>query len=302
MFVVKNRIFFFIFSAVTIVLALYAIFSWGLHFGIEYAGGTIVEVAYPIARPTQDSIQKALEPLALGNFTLQESGTSSLILKTRYVSETERNAIMKVFSASSTLKIEEKRFNAIGPVIGSELKRKAAIAIVLVILCIVLFITFAFRKVSEPVASWKYGIVAILALVHDLIIPAGVYAVLIKFHGAEIDILFTTALLAILGLSINDTIVVFDRIRENLRISGDTRSREGFQEVVGKSLSQTYVRSFNTSFTVILALLALYFIGGESTQNFALTLLSGMIAGTYSSIFLASPFLVVLYNWQAKKA
>ena len=187
-----------------------------------------------------------------------------------------------------------------GPVIGAELRQKELIAIALVILCIVLFIAFVFRKISEPVSSWKYGLVAIITLIHDIAIPSGVFALLVHYRAAEIDILFTTALLAILGISLNDTIVVFDRIRENLRRNREMRGKETFEETVGKSLQQTYIRSFNTSFTVILVLLSLFLIGGETTKNFALTLLVGMVAGTYSSIFLASPLLVILNNLQSK--
>lgn len=298
MFVVKNRNWFFAFSAITVVLALVAFFGWGLNFGIEYTGGSIAEFSYPNGRPPQTEVRNALAPLSLGNYILQPTGENSYTLKTRYLSEPERRQVTAVLSQNGTLNLEETSFRGVGPVIGNELKRKAVIAIILVILCIVLFIAFAFRKVSKPVSSWKYGIVAIIALVHDIAIPAGIFALLVHYRGAEIDILFTTALLAILGLSINDTIVVFDRIRENLR---NRHSKESFDETVGKSLAQTYARSFNTSFTVILVLISLFVFGGDTTKNFALTLLVGMIAGTYSSIFLASPMLVVLNSWQKRK-
>ncbi len=295
--VVQNRIWFFIISTIMVVLAAWAFIGWGLHFGIEYTGGTIAEFVFPAGRPTAEAVKQELAPLSLGEYTLQPTGDAGYVVRSRYLTENDRVAMNAALSQKGVIKIEETKFNAVGPTIGSELKRKAFIAIVLVILCIVLFIAFAFRKVSEPVASWKYGIVAIIALLHDIAIPAGMFALLVHFHGAEIDILFTTALLAVLGLSINDTIVVFDRIRENLR---HRTNKETFEQTVGKSLSQTYLRSFNTSFTVILALLSLFFFGGDSTKNFALTLLVGMIAGTYSSIFLASPLLVVLNNWQKK--
>jgi preprotein translocase subunit SecF len=154
--------------------------------------------------------------------------------------------------------------------------------------------------VSEPVASWKYGIVAIVTLLHDILIPAGLFALLGHVAGAEVDALFIVALLTILGISINDTIVVFDRIRENLRLNNEHRKREEFDSVVGKSIMQTIARSINTSVTVIIVLLALYFLGPVATKNFALTLIIGMVAGTYSSIFLASPLLVVWEKWQKK--
>jgi preprotein translocase subunit SecF len=166
-----------------------------------------------------------------------------------------------------------------------------------VIICIVLFITFAFRKVSEPVASWKYGLATVVALAHDVVIPTGIFIVWSHFKGGEIDLLFVTALLAILGYSVHDTIVVFDRVRENLRTS---HGKISFIDTVGQSLTQTFGRSINTSLTIFLALIALYFFGGEATKNFAFVLLVGVVAGTYSSIFVASPLLVTLNNFQKK--
>ncbi|MCR4306599.1 MAG: protein translocase subunit SecF, partial [Candidatus Yonathbacteria bacterium] len=196
---------------------------------------------------------------------------------------------------------EEERFNSIGPVIGSELKRKAVIAIIIVMVAIILFITFAFRRVSEPVSSWKYGLVAIVALAHDVIIPTGVFAVLGNFFiDFQVNVLFVTALLAILGFSIHDTIVVFDRIRENLRRNKEYHIDKGFAETVGEGLSQTFTRSINTSMTVVFVMLVLYFLGGEPTRQFALALSVGVIAGTYSSVFIASPLLVVIEKWQRR--
>ena len=298
MLVVKYRNWFFAFSIITVALAIIAFFGWGLNFSIDYTGGTLAQYSFAAGRPAPEDIKAELAPLALGEYTLQPTGTNEYIIRSKFLSETDHQALAAALSQGGKVAITETEFNSIGPVIGAELKQKALIAIVLIILCIVLFIAFAFRKVSEPVASWKYGIIAIIALVHDIAIPAGVFALLVHFAGAQIDVLFTTALLACLGLSINDTIVVFDRIRENLK---HRQSKESFADVVGKSLNQTYVRSFNTSFTVILALLSLYLFGGDTTRNFALTLLVGMVAGTYSSIFLASPLLVVINNMQEKK-
>jgi preprotein translocase subunit SecF len=173
--------------------------------------------------------------------------------------------------------------------LGAELARKGMMALGLSVLFIIIYIAFAFRAVSRPVSSWKYGLIAIAALIHDVVIPTGVFAILGHFYGVEIDSLFLTALLTIFGLSISDTIVVFDRIRENLK----KHRTEPFAETVGKSLEETFVRSLNTSLTVILALLALLLFGGQPTRYFALALTIGMIVGTYSSIFIASPLLVV---------
>jgi preprotein translocase subunit SecF len=188
--------------------------------------------------------------------------------------------------------VTERRFASIGPTVGSELTRLAIYGIIAVVLAIILFVTFAFRKVSKPVSSWMYGSAAIAALIHDILVPTAVFAILGVTIGAQVDLLFVMALLAILGFSVNDTIVVFDRIRENLHNVYEKNRGESFADTVGKSLSQTYARSINTSLTTLVVLLSLYLIGGESTELFALTLLVGVIAGTYSSIFIASPLLV----------
>ena len=179
--------------------------------------------------------------------------------------------------------------------------RKGLIALALVSVSIILFIAFAFRKVSKPVASWKYGIIAIITLIHDILIPIGLFAFLGHWRSAEVDSLFIVALLTLLGVSINNTIVVFDRIRENLRINQDRNRKEDFGETVGHSISQTLARSINTSLTVVIVLLALFFLGPVATKDFALTLIVGMIAGTYSSIFLASPLLVEVGKMQSKE-
>jgi preprotein translocase subunit SecF len=191
-----------------------------------------------------------------------------------------------------------KQFDSIGPVLGGDAARKAVASIIFVLIAIVLFITYAFRQVSRPVSSWKYGIVAIIALAHDVIIPTGVFAILGHFKGYEIDTLFVTALLVVLGFSIHDTIVVFDRVRENLR---HLATKKPFDEIVGHSINQTFTRSVNTSLTTLLALVVLYFFGGEATQHFSLALIVGIIAGTYSSIFIGSPLLVTLQKWSSKK-
>ena len=184
--------------------------------------------------------------------------------------------------------------NEVGPIIGLELRNKAFIALGLVLVCILLFIAFAFRHVSRPVSSWVYGLIALVTLVHDVIVPVGFYAFLGHFAGAQVDTLFVTAVLTVLGFSIHDTIVVFDRVRENLRINDEKGRHEPFDNIAGKSLNQTFIRSINTSLTVVLTLVILTVLGPASTRDFALTLLVGIIAGTYSSIFLATPLLTVV--------
>lgn len=290
MWIIKNKTIFLTISALLVGLSLVAVSIFGLKIGIDFKGGSLLEVAYTTNRPSVDEVRNALEPLGIGEVLIQEAGADGYIIKARDLTDQERANLVKALTISGNSAIE-KNYTSIGPSVGSELTRKAITSIILVSLAIVLFIAYAFRKVSEPVSSWKYGLIAIVTLVHDIAIPSGIFALLGKYNGAEVDTLFVVALLTVLGLSVSDTIVVFDRIRENLRLR---TKEESFEETVGKSLSQTFTRSINTSLTVIIALLALFFFGPESTKNFSLVLIFGMFFGTYSSIFVASPLLTVI--------
>jgi len=295
----KNLKYFFILPGLLSLAAVIVLGLWGLRPGIDLAGGSLLQITYQETRPPVQQVQQITEPLELGEVRVQPADQSSYILRTRALSNDEHTQLTTVLGGLGSMK--EDQFTTIGPTIGAELLQKAWIAIVLVVLCTIIFIAWAFRGVSKPVQSWKYGIVAIVTLLHDILVPAGLFAVLGRFVGAEVDALFIVALLTILGISINDTIVVFDRIRENLRINEDKGKREEFEEVVGRSITQTIARSINTSLTVVIVLAALYFLGPVVTKNFALTLIVGMVAGTYSSIFLASPLLVAWQKWSAKK-
>jgi preprotein translocase subunit SecF len=301
--VVKYRKIFFAISSLLVLVSIGLVIFGGLNFGIDFTGGSILEIEYIEERPEISELRPRLDLLELSEYRLQPTGEKGLVLRTRNLKESERISAINLLSESNGADLIEKRFNTVGPVIGDELRQKAYVAIAIVVVAIILFIAFAFRKVSEPahpddsvgrVSSWKYGFVAILALIHDIIIPTGVFALLGLFSGAEVDILFVTALLAILGFSVNDTIVVFDRVRENLRLNQERNIKEDFEDTVGKSLNQTFARSINTSLTTLIVLLALFFLGGEPTKYFTLTLMIGVIAGTYSSIFLASPLLISL--------
>ncbi len=298
MLIVKYRHVFFVLTSVLVGISLFAIFFFGLRFSIEFTGGSIATVSYPDGRPEKSVVENQLKGLPIGGFTIRPSGDDRFILRTRDLGNDERVSVMGVLSLGGTVRAHTDEFNSVGPVVGEELKRKALVAIGLVMLLITLFVTFVFRGVSKPVASWKYGVVVIVALIHDVLIPIGLFAFLGYALGVEVDVLFVTALLAILGYSINDTIVVFDRVRENLRLNQETGRTEEFEMTVGKSVNQTFVRSMNTSVTTALALLAIFFFGAEATQNFALALLAGVAAGTYSSIFLAAPLLVTLEKLQ----
>ncbi|PIQ69436.1 MAG: protein translocase subunit SecF [Candidatus Tagabacteria bacterium CG_4_10_14_0_2_um_filter_40_13] len=292
---VRNRKITYIFSIALVVVSLSALFAWKLKLGIDFTGGSLLEAEYADGRPEISKIQQSVDGLGFGNIVLQPSGEKDLIVRLKDLSAEEHKALL------DALKIEgktpmEKRFDSIGPVIGKELKRKSLIAIGIVVLMIILYIAWAFRKVSRPVSSWKYGVVAVIALIHDITIPTGVFAFLGHFKGVEVDILFITALLTTLGFSVHDTIVVFDRIRENLRRDAG----KSFPEVVEHSIRQTLARSIFTSMTVILVLIALLLFGGPSTKYFSLALLLGVTFGTYSSICLASPLLVTWQKWNEK--
>lgn len=306
MWITRNLKYFFILPALLSLVAVLAIVLWGLKPGLDLAGGSLLQVTYLGGHPEADAVRAATEGLGYGEVRVQPTGEASYILRQRDLGNDERNALLN--SLGSLGEVREEQFFSVGPAIGAELLQKAWIAIALVVVSTILFIAFAFRGVSkalptgrQAISSWKYGVVAIATLLHDILVPVGLFALLGHLYGAEVDSLFIVALLTILGISINDTIVVFDRIRENLRLNGEHRRSEEFELLVGRSITQTLARSINTSVTVIVVLVALYIWGPESTRNFALTLTVGMIAGTYSSIFLASPLLVVWEKFSRKK-
>jgi len=300
MFVVQYRKIWFIFSAILIALSAYAVFAYGFDLSIDFKGGTITEVRYDGERPDKELLEIDLKTLGIGGFSLRPSESDRYIIRTKELSEDERQGLQALLSRNqSTFTIE--RQNTIGPTAGAELKSKAIKAIAVVVVMIVLFITFAFRRVSKPVSSWKYGLATIVALAHDVIIPTGVFVLLGHFMGVEIDLLFITGLLAILGYSVHDTIVVFDRVRENLRVNAEQNLSEDFEIIVGKSVAQTFGRSINTSLTIFITLLALYLVGSPATKDFAFLLIIGIIIGTYSSIFVASPLLVTFYKLQRNR-
>lgn len=294
------------------ILSAVVVGSLGLNLGIDFTGGALTEVTYDTV-PDKQVIEETLTTAGLTGFSLRETvddaGRSGYILRSKDLNETERESVtsqMVGLGEGGTV----TRFASIGPVIGQELKDKAIWAIGAVVLVIVLYVAFAFLGVGRPVSSWVYGVIAIFVLVHDVLVPTALMSLLGHFLGVEVDVLFVMALLAVLGYSVNDTIVVFDRVRENLvryrqekkRIVknsiGEKREEidyifnKPFADIVGESVSDTLLRSVNTSLTTFLALLALYLFGGAVTQTFALILMAGVVAGTYSSVALASPLLV----------
>lgn len=296
--IIKHRKIFYSFSIILMVASLVSLFVWGLKPGIDFTGGTLIEVEYPNGRPVQTELISSLSPIDSA-VSVRPYSADSYIIRMKPIDQTEKSEVMEAISqgATTSQNLIVKNFDSIGPILGAEALRKSLVSIIFVILGIVLFITFAFRKVSEPVSSWKYGLVAIIALVHDVIIPTGVFSILGHLAGYEVDTLFVTAILVILGFSVHDTIVVFDRVRENLR---NAAGRKPFDQIVGESVSQTFTRSINTSLTTLIALIVLYFVGGSTTEHFSLALIVGIAAGTYSSIFIGSPLLVTLEKWQKK--
>jgi len=301
MIIVKHRGIFFTITATIVILAALSIGLFGLHPGIDFTGGTLVQVTYSAGRPAAPALETALNAAGFSGYSLREASTNDYILRADNMTTTQRNALPQTLSLGGKSPATIDQLDEVGPTIGTELRNKSIVALGLVLLCILLFIAFAFRKVSKPVSSWVYGLIALITLVHDVIVPVGFFAALEHFAGAQLDALFVTAILTVLGFSIHDTIVVFDRVRENLRVNQERGRKEDFEETAGRSLNQTFVRSVNTSLTVLITLLVLFFIGPDSTRDFALTLLVGIIAGTYSSVFLATPLLVAVEKWRSNK-
>ncbi len=294
----QNQYLLFILPAFFALISLVAILLWGLKPGIDLAGGSMLQVSYE-NRPAVEEVNTKLAELNYGEIRVQASGENDFMLRQRELKNEEKVALMDALGTFGTVK--EIQFNSVGPSIGAEIVEKSWWAIVLVSISIITFIAFAFRHVSEPVSSWKYGVIAIVTLLHDILIPTGLFAYLGYARGAEVGVFFIVAILTTLGISINDTIVVFDRIRENLRLNIEHRKQEVFADVVWRSIMQTMARSINTSVTVVIMLVALFVWGPESTKDFSLTLIIGMVAGTYSSVFLASPLLVYAEKWTKKE-
>ncbi len=293
--IVKNRWFWFLFSGVLVVTAVVALATFGLKQGIDFTGGTQLSVRFE-KRPTPVDAEKAMAVFNLNTMTIQPAGDTDLIFRFKSIDEDTHQKMIKTME-STFGKVTELQYNAIGPAVGVELRQKAVSSLVIIFLLVLAFIAWSFRKVSAPVQSWKYGTVVLASAFHDVIIPVGLFALLGKFLNWEIGTPFIAAVLTIMGYSINDTIVVLDRVRENLQKTTGT-----FEEIVERSIQQTMLRSFNTSMTTILALLAVFFFGGESIKEFALALIVGIATGTYSSIFIIPSLLVTWNNLTRRKA
>lgn len=289
--IIGKKYFYFLLSLIVIIPGVISLLLFGLNLSIDFTGGTMITVSVP-----KQADQKAANSVAgiLQKEGLRVSSTqtsSNLVLvRTQLMDQAQDKRF--VSDLGNRIKgAKQEEFESIGPTIGAETTTNAILAVIIASLFIILYITWSFRKVPKPASSFRFGICAIIALVHDVLVVVGIFAILGHFFGVEVDSLFLTALLTVIGFSVHDTIVVFDRIRENLRrVSGLP-----FSKVVNESILQTLDRSLNTSLTVVLVLLALLLFGGDSIRWFVVALLVGVISGTYSSIFNASPLLVV---WQ----
>lgn len=287
-------------SAVLFGLSVLAMIVFGLNVGIDFTGGSLLEVEFSETRPTVEEVYSTLAPLDLGAVVAQPVGEENMIMKTRFIDEAEHqgilNALRGAFEQNGNT-VLERRLDTIGPSVGEQLRNRALYAGVAVLLAILGYIAFAFRGVSRPIPSWQYGAAAIIALVHDVVITMGVFAVLGYYFGVEIDIAFVVAMMTVLGYSVNDTIVVFDRIRENLLNDGPRQ----FTQTVNNGIRETLVRSINTGMATLISLTALFVLGGDSIRYFSLALIIGIVLGTYSSIFVASALLVAWNDHMVKK-
>jgi len=291
----KYRKIYFLFSGILILAALVSLILFGLKPGIDFTGGSILEIEYKTERPSNQEIREAISNLDLGEISIQPTEERGVILRMKDISEETHQELLEKLMGNKEL--EEKGFESIGPVIGRELKEKTKVVMVLALLSIVFYITLAFKRVSRPVSSWQYAITSLVCLSHDILIPLGTFSLLGFLYNVQITIPVICALLTVVGYAINNVVVVYDRIRENLL----SRKEEVFERVADVAINQTLTRQINTSLTTLFPLLAIFFLGGETLKYFALTLILGITAGTYSSIFLASPILVSWLWWRQKK-
>jgi len=282
-----------IFSSLLILSAIFFLFAFGLKFSIDFTGGSILEIEFE-KRPENPAIQEKLKDLNLGEITTQPTGQNGVILRIKEINEASHEDLLSKLGEIS--KVKEQRFENIGPVVGKELRQKTITLIIVSLLSLLVYIAIAFSKVSRPISSWQYGIISILTLSFDVLVAIGIFTLLEKFYQVQLSIPIVTALLTILGYTINDKVIVFDRIRENI-LKGQKKT---FEETVNFSLNQTLTRSLSTGTCTLLVLLFIFLFGGETLKYFSLILIVGIIVGTYSSLFLATPILVGWLKWQKR--
>lgn len=281
-------------TAVCVGLALAFLAMWGLNQGIEFTGGTLMALRFE-SRPSAIEIQTTLDGVDIGTLVVQPVGERDMNLRMKTLNETEHTDVSKTLTEKFP-GVQELRYDAIGPTIGNELRSKSLTGLAIVLTAILIYVAFAFRQVSSAVQSWKYGIVTILASGFVVLVPLGLYAFLGRFYGVEIGTPFVAAIMTIIGYSITDTIVVMDRIRENLRKTIGT-----FPQVVERSIRQTFVRSITNSMATLLTLLAIFLYGGDTLDEFTLPLIVGIVIGTFSSMLFAPPLLVTWDKFSKKR-
>jgi len=288
---VKKRKYFYIFSATLIVLSLLSIFIWKLNLGIDFLGGSVIELSNNGIASQLNEIEAESASIGITVDSASTSGNDKIILRTRNLSTDEHQKLIDELQKDNP-GISESSYQTIGPTVSKDITSKAIWAVIVASIAIIIFISYAFRKVPKPANSWHFGIAAVAALIHDLIVTTGFVSVVGHFYSfMQVDALFITALLTVMGFSVHDTIVVFDRLRENMV----RHPNSDIESLANDSILQTISRSINTSLTTIMVLLALFLIGGTSISHFVLILIAGITFGTYSSIFIAT---MLLISWQ----
>ena len=297
--IIKFKYVFFVISLLVILPGIYSMARYGLKLSIDFTGGTIMEVESMALKDSgeREKIKKIVSK-DVEVASVSPIGETTVLFRTKAIENAQKEKLLTDLKGAYGPKINISRFETVGPVIWQELTSKAIQAVVVASLAIIIYIAYAFREIPPPYSPWKFGISAVVALVHDVLVVVGVFSILGHLYKVEIDALFVTALLTVIGFSVHDTIVVFDRIRENLR---KTAGKMPFAEVVNESILQTLARSLTTSLTVLFTLLALVLFGGESIRWFTVALLVGIFSGTYSSVFNAAPLLLVWEEYKRKK-
>lgn len=296
--IIKYKKIWLITSLAMVILSIAALVTWGLRLGLDFTGGSLLEVKFSAGQPTVAEVQNSLSKVGVSSLVVQPTSAESVILRFQETSQEKHLAVVEALGKLDQAKngLTEIRFESIGASIGEELRSKSFGVMIIVLIIIILYISLAFNKVSKPVSSWKYGLVAIVSLFHDILITVGIFAILGHYLGVEVNTSFIVALLTVLGYSVHDTIVVFDRTRENL-----PKSNLSFADTVNAGLNQTFVRSLTTTFTTLLTLLAVLLFGGSSIRDFVLALMVGIFCGAYSSLFVASPLIVYIEQWQRRR-
>ena len=293
--IMRFKYLFFAISLLVIIPGIISLALFGLRPSIDFTGGTLLELQGP-ALKNQTDIEKIKETIQHGQVevaSIQPTGSGTYLFRTKAITPSQKDKILADIHKQLP-GTKDIRFETVGPTVGKELTIKAVQSVALASVAIVLYIAYAFRQVPKPYSPWKFGIAAVVALLHDVLVVVGIFSILGHLFAVEIDALFVTALLTIIGFSVHDTIVVFDRIRENLqKYSG----KQNFEQIVNESLLETLGRSLTTSLTVLFTLLALILFGGQSIRWFVVALFVGVFSGTYSSIFNAAPLLVL---WEKK--